>query len=339
MISENCLVWNVRGLNSRARRNVVRDLVAQDNISLLSLQETKLDSCSDSLILEICGAGFDYFFKPATHTCGGILLAWKMDTWSVTNPMIRSYSLTAKVTLIHREATWWLTSVYGPQSDPEKLLFLDELRNVRQASPDTWLVWGDFNLIYQAADKNNLRLNRRMMRSFRQFLNDVELLENHLKGRLYTWSNERDTPTMARLDRVFASEDWVHDFPDHDLVALSTQCSDHAPLLLKTDCSLPQYKRFRFENFWTKCDGFLQVVEEAWNAPFPWSHEEVDAFHCIDFKFRNTAKALKSWSAKHVGSVRLQLAIAKEIVFRFDCTQEFRSLTPHELALRRKAKL
>lgn len=37
MLNENCLVCNVRGLNPRSRRNV----------SLLSLQETKLDVCSD----------------------------------------------------------------------------------------------------------------------------------------------------------------------------------------------------------------------------------------------------------------------------------------------------
>ena len=51
------------------------------------------------------------------------------------------------------------------------------------------------------------------------------------------------------------------------------------------------------------------------------------------------AKALTSWSAKHIGSVRLQLAIAKETVLRFDCAQDTRILAPHELALRRKAKL
>jgi len=44
----------------------------------------------------------------------------------------------------------------------------------------------------------------------------------------------------------------------------------------------------------------------------------------LDIKLRATATALKSWSAKHVGNVRLQLAIAKEIVFRFDCAQENR---------------
>jgi len=37
--------------------------------------------------------------------------------------------------------------------------------------------------------------------------------------------------------------------------------------------------------------------------------------------------------------VRLQLAIAKKIVHRLDWAQDFRTLAPHELALRRKAKL
>lgn len=132
---------------------------------------------------------------------------------------------------------------------------------------------------------------------------------------------------------------WVNDFPDHDLTALGTECSDHAPLLLKTDCALPHFKRFRFENYWPKCGGYLQIIEVAWNAPLPWSAANVDAFRCLDYKLRNTAKALKSWSAKRIGCIRLQLAIAKEILYRLDWAQDFRALAPHELALRRKAKL
>ena len=112
MLGEHCLVWNVRGLNSRARRNVVRELVDQENISLISLQETKLDVCSNDLVREICGANFDYVYQPASNTCGGILLAWKSNIWSVTNPSVREYSLTARVTLLQTDETWWLISVY-----------------------------------------------------------------------------------------------------------------------------------------------------------------------------------------------------------------------------------
>ena len=73
------MVWNVRGLNARARRNVVRELVSQEHVSLISLQETKLDGCDDRIILDMLGSSFDYFFLPAYNTCGGILLAWKRD--------------------------------------------------------------------------------------------------------------------------------------------------------------------------------------------------------------------------------------------------------------------
>ena len=64
MLSENWLVWNVRGLKSRARHNVVREIISQENISLLSLQETKLDDCPPNMVLETCGADFDFFFQP-----------------------------------------------------------------------------------------------------------------------------------------------------------------------------------------------------------------------------------------------------------------------------------
>ena len=142
MLGENCLVWNVRGLNSRARRNVVRELVAHENISLFSLQETKLDTCSVSMLLDICGAGFDSVFLPASNTCGGILLAWKINIWSVTTVLTRSYSLTAKITKLATDETWWLTSVYGLQTDQEKILFLDELKEVRDCCSGSWMVWG-----------------------------------------------------------------------------------------------------------------------------------------------------------------------------------------------------
>lgn len=118
------------------------------------------------------------------------------------------------------------------------------------------------------------------------------------------------------MDRVLVSDVWLDAFPDHSLSALSTECSDHAPLLLKTD-AIPHFKRFRFENIWPRFDGFMETVATAWKAPLP-AHE-LDTFRVLEIKLRATVKALKSWSAKHVGNVRLQLAIAKEIVFRFDC--------------------
>ena len=101
-------------------------------------------------------------------------------------------------------------------------------------------------------------------------------------------------------------------YPNHVLSALASECSDHAPRCLSTATPLHCFKRFHFENIWPKFDGFMQVVEEVWTC-----HGGTQMTHILDYKLRNTSKALQSWSAKHVGSVHLQLAIAKELVLRF----------------------
>jgi hypothetical protein len=53
-----------------------------------------------------------------------------------------------------------------------------------------------------------------MMGCFCHLLNDIELSEVHLMGRRFTWSNEREAPTLVRLDRVLASVDWEELFPE-----------------------------------------------------------------------------------------------------------------------------
>jgi hypothetical protein len=199
------------------------------------------------------------------------------------------------------------------------------------------MVCGDFNLIYRAQDKNNSGLNRRMMNHFRHFIDEFELLELNLHSRLYKWSNEREDPTLERIDRVFVTEEWASASPNHKLTALSSEGSDHASLLIQTDSACSSFRRFRFKNIWPRYEGYMETIQQAWSCP--WTEHGVDAFRVLDYKLQSTARALKSWSAKHVGSIRLQLAIAKELVLRFDCAQEVRRLAPHERTLRNKMKL
>lgn len=105
-------------------------------------------------------------------------------------------------------ASWSLATVYGPMDEGLKLDFLDEIRAISADCVRPLLIRGDFNQIYQAADKNNSKLNLRLMRRFRHALDDIGVDELFLHGRLYTWSNER-RPTMERIDRAFANLQWL----------------------------------------------------------------------------------------------------------------------------------
>lgn len=90
--------------------------------------------------------------------------------------------------------------------------------------------------------------------------------------------------------------------------------------MLHSNTQLTTKKRFKFEAIWPRFPGYLQAVQEGW----VYSLQNVDIFRTLDYKFRNTATVLKRWSQEHIGSIRLQLAIAKEVVFRLDKPQETR---------------
>jgi hypothetical protein len=128
------------------------------------------------------------------------------------------------------------------------------------------LIAGDFNLIYNEADKNNQNLDQPMMGRFRRWINDMSLKEIPLHGCQFPWSNGRDNPTLVRLDRAFCSVEWEGLFPNCLLHSSASQDSDHCPLILGLDDVKPGKQRFHFEAFWTKLDGFQETVASVWAA-------------------------------------------------------------------------
>lgn len=185
---------------------------------------------------ELLGTVFDYDFVPAiNNVSGGILLAWHKDHWTADGVAKGRHSLSARLTQVGSLAPWRITVVYGPQQDHEKVEFLNELLQFREGSQGPWLICGDFNMIYQAHDKNNDRLDRRNMRRFWAFINRAQLQEIELTGSCFTWSSERERPTLERIDRFLASVDWFVAHPYHYVRPLSTDCSDHCPLPLLLD--------------------------------------------------------------------------------------------------------
>jgi hypothetical protein len=123
-------------------------------------------------------------------------------------------------------------------------------------------------------------------------------------------------------------------FPSSSLQAISSRCSDHSPLLSLQNCTQSN-RRFTFQAFWPKVAGFLDTIKAVWSAPRP----DADPLLLIDHLLLETAKELVKWSAKAVGCIRMQIQIAKEVIFCLEVAQESRSLSPEELSLRRFLKL
>lgn len=194
--------------------------------------------------------------------------------------------------------------------------------------------WGLQPIILQASDKNNSRLNRRQMGRFRQVIDDLELNEIQLNGRAFTWSNAKERPTLERIDRVFVSTDWEQLFPDSFLRALPSTASDHCPLLLSSVYLAGAKKRFQFESFWTRVEGFKEAVAVAWKC----DDHIVDPLRRLNALLIATGRSLQSWSQSHCGSIRQQIGWLKELIDRLDLAEEKWPLSPWERWFRMKLK-
>lgn len=265
MDPEKILIWNVRGLNSAARQDSLRTIVDASRADILCIQETKISAMSNRVLLSALGSDFSEFSAvPAVGASGGVLVAWRRHIRVSDNPRIDNHSITIQVSQSNGQ-NWWLTCVYGPQGNDAKIQFLQELRDIRVACPGPWMIAGDFNLIYKDEDKNNANLNRAMMGRFRKLINDLALKELPLHGRKFTWSNQQESPTLVRLDRVLCSVDWEDIFPNCLLQSVASDDSDHCPLLLGFHDNQRGRRRFHFES-WPKLEGFHEAVASAWTS-------------------------------------------------------------------------
>jgi hypothetical protein len=286
--------------------------------------------------LEIIGTRLDsYKYLPAEGTRGGILFGWQSDFIEANNLVLKDFSLTMDIKLKWFDASFKVTTVYGPTDDDGKIRFLEELASLRPSSSISWLLLGDFNLIYEARDKNNQNLDRRLMGRFRCTLDRCELLELALQNWKYTWSNERQDPTLVRLDRAFCNKEWDLIYPGFSLHALSSSVSDHCPLLLCQQDKPRRREVFRFENLWVKILGFTEVVKESWQQEVPGS----SPLNILSYKLQNTARALRGWSKKLFGNARMELSMANEIIQRLDVAQDTRQLSDEEFQLQKELKI
>jgi hypothetical protein len=145
----------------------VRELISAMTCHLVYLQETKFSTIDRFTTDALGGPKLIIFrFKPAegnSGTQGGILLLWDSDVLDLSNVIVGEFHLSASVTLKDRRASFSLTVVYGPTCRSRKPAYLREMNDQRPPLSSPYLILGDFNCTYKASDKNNSRINHRLM--------------------------------------------------------------------------------------------------------------------------------------------------------------------------------
>jgi exonuclease III len=191
--------WNTRGLNDQSRKDTVHAFLADTLCHIAYIQETKLDHIDQQTASYIGGFRLRSFaHRPATGTRGGILLLWNDDHVDISNIHIGTHLISANVSIRLCGTSFKLTTVYGPTDHAEKEAFLEEAIAAKPSDDSKWLIIGDFNLIYQAEDKNNGNLNFRLMGLFRKALATCHLKElKTAEQKIHMEQRKRDPNSCA----------------------------------------------------------------------------------------------------------------------------------------------
>lgn len=192
-----------------------------------------------------------------------------------------------------------------------------------------WVLAGDFNLTRGAEDKNNAVVHTNLSTAFNNAIDSLALIDLPLLNRRFTWSNKRDEPVLARLDRIFFNPSMSQLFPNSSLSALVASTSDHTPLALSLSSMIPKPSTFRFENAWLHHDQFLPSILQVWAA----TSEQGDAAGVLARSLKAARGEAKVWARKLRARPTLH-SNCKFIINLFDTLEEHRFLSAGERCVR-----
>ncbi|XP_060182470.1 uncharacterized protein LOC132612164 [Lycium barbarum] len=205
------------------------------------------------------------------------------------------------------------------------------MRNTAHIINAPWAVCGDFNSILSTEEKMGgipHGLNKSI--PFMECLQDCGLNDIGFSGSRFTWCNERKEENVIwkRLDRMVVNDNWNDVFPISNVIHMPRISSDQCPLLINCDTNQNEMIRyFRFLNFWTDLDDFLDIVKENW-----CTQTDGNIFWEVQQKMKNTSKALSIWSRNTISDIFVHLKHLEEKVIQEE--ENYQSMAPENNRIR-----
>ncbi|KAG9458671.1 hypothetical protein H6P81_003179 [Aristolochia fimbriata] len=131
------------------------------------------------------------------------------------------------------------------------------------------------------------------MNDFNNLIQELSLIEPTLTGAEFTWTNGRNHPIMAKLDRFLVNQEWLDTYGNTLGRILPRITSDHSPIMLKTEPENWGPKPFRFEEEWLLEEGFKDKLK-TW-----WQEGQANGTACFIFnkKLKYLKSKIKSWAS------------------------------------------
>ena len=310
----SCLAWNCRGLGIPRAKKELEDLIRAQAPLIVFLSETWADKEQlERLKYNVKFASL--FVVNSQDRGGGLALLWQHGVQVWVDSFSR-FHIDAIIQGGSREA-WRFTGFYGEPDTNEREEAWNMLRMLHSKPYLPWVCMGDFNEILLSEEKHGGRARpHSQMQAFRDVLDTCGFLDLGFTGPEFTWNGNRHGYVIwERWDRGVANYDWMARFLTVIIRHLHCVASNHRPILLVFDpngeATRWKHKPFRFEEMWLAEKECGATVKRAWEIQPSGNH-----MYRVVTKIKKCKKLLKSWSKEHFGSIKNQLRLKKELLWK-----------------------
>lgn len=326
--------WNVRGFNSPDKVWCCKELIRHYNLDLICVLENRIHKgCFQDPWFRLNHCVYDneascnnFDFSKS----GRIWVKWNA-TKIHFSPSFTSSQMISGDVLFGRDS-FFMSVIYASNSQNERTLLWEKLKEIRPSSNKPWVILGDFNCYRNLSDKSGgTPLSASQIWDLNSLIFDLGLLDLASKGLNFTWFNQRaQDPIHLKLDRMLINDIWLEHYPTSFYEVASPSCSDHSPIILQSSQQIKTMHRFLFKNFWTKQDSFWHVLLHVFAQPF-----RGNPIHGLYSKLKMFKLSIKGneWAKASHLSITLDDLKQKQTI----CLNEL-DHDPHNLALNHEFK-
>ncbi|XP_062076415.1 uncharacterized protein LOC133781446 [Humulus lupulus] len=215
-------------MNKKDKQKAILYVCRVNKVGFGALLETRVKHEKiDEMILNNF-PGWDFYSSPVVS--GRILLIWHSNLMKVEVIIEDAQFLHYKVKIYGHLEEVFITAVYGSNSLMDRKELWYKLAGIGKLM-NPWLIFGDFNAMFNFQDRSGGRLvTAKDIEDAQYWLSLGQVDEFKSSGAYYTWSNKHDVGDhiYSKLDRVFTNELWIDAFPKSEACFKWDPSSDHS---------------------------------------------------------------------------------------------------------------
>jgi hypothetical protein len=234
---------------------------------------------------------------------GGLAIIWNHCTLSLNIINHDLNYIDCVITSPQNPLSWRATGLYGYPKGQDKFLTCQLINDLScYDNYSNWLLFGDFNIVLSSQEKSGGNIpEQNITTCFRNTISHCDLQDLGFKGNIFTWTNRQEGTHLikSRLDRFFATPNWISMFPNYINTHLTRYRSDHCPILLDfshISCTRnynQQHYGKKFEQIWTTNENHYNIVKNAWQ----------NGQGNVGHKLQYTLNTLHNWGKKTFGVI------------------------------------